>query len=157
VVPTPQIDQRSVLVAGESLHRGPVPTFGTLIHEAAHALAIARGIRDTSRQNRYHNKRFKALAEELGIEVSYSSSLGWSETTVPDKTVARYRRQVDQLTAALKMVRRAEHQGPPRPTSVAVTCGCITFRGAEAAVTEWLEAACTVCGKCGRAFTRKAA
>ena len=76
---------------------------------------------------------------------------------MPDKTVARYRRQVDELAAALKMIRHAEHQGPPRPASVAVTCGCITFRAAEAAAAEWLEAACAVCGRCGRAFTRKAA
>jgi hypothetical protein len=35
------------------------------VHEAAHGLANTRGVKDTSRQGRYHNKRFRALAEEL--------------------------------------------------------------------------------------------
>ena len=35
-----------------------------LLHEAAHALAFARGIKDTSRSgNRYHNRRFANLAK----------------------------------------------------------------------------------------------
>ena len=39
-----------------------------MLHEAAHALATRRGIKDTSAAgNRYHNKRFVALAAELGL------------------------------------------------------------------------------------------
>jgi hypothetical protein len=59
-----------VFVGGEGLARGPADVLGTLLHEAAHALAHVRGIKDTSRQGRWHNTRFKALAEELGIEVA---------------------------------------------------------------------------------------
>jgi hypothetical protein len=40
-----------------------------MLHEAAHALAQVRGIKDTSRRGRWHNARFRALAEELRIEV----------------------------------------------------------------------------------------
>lgn len=58
-----------VFVGGEGLVRGPVEVLATLLHEAAHALADVRGIKDTSRQGPWHNARFKALAEELGIEV----------------------------------------------------------------------------------------
>ena len=37
-------------------------------HKAAPALATRRGIKDTSAQgNHYHNKRFAALAAELGL------------------------------------------------------------------------------------------
>lgn len=46
----------------------------------AHALAHVRGIKDTSRQGRWHNTKFKALAEELGIEVSKDPRIGWSPT-----------------------------------------------------------------------------
>ena len=39
-----------------------------MLHEAAHALATRRGIKDTSAAgNRYHNKWFVALAAELGL------------------------------------------------------------------------------------------
>jgi hypothetical protein len=43
-----------VLVSGEGLRRGAVDVLGTLLHEAAHGLAHARRIKDTSRQGRYH-------------------------------------------------------------------------------------------------------
>jgi len=39
------------------------------------------GVRDTSRQGRYHNARFKTLAKELGLEVRRDPLIGWSVTT----------------------------------------------------------------------------
>ena len=59
-----------IMISGEGLRRTPRDVLGTLLHEAAHALAAARGIKDTSRQGRYHNTNFKMLAEELGITVT---------------------------------------------------------------------------------------
>jgi len=50
-------DRAEVLVSGEGLQRGPTEVLGTLLHEAAHGLAHARKIGDTSRQGRYHNRR----------------------------------------------------------------------------------------------------
>ncbi len=51
-----------------------------MLHEAAHALAARRGIKDTSAAgNRYHNQLFVALAEELGLR----------GPTVPDKITGR--------------------------------------------------------------------
>src|SRR6266542_4043035 len=35
----------------------------TMLHEAGHGLAAARNLKDTSRQGRYHNAKYKALAE----------------------------------------------------------------------------------------------
>src|SRR5690242_5020728 len=61
-------EQRTeIMISGEGLRRTASDVLGTLLHEAAHALAHARGIKDTSRQGRYHNKHFKTLAEELGL------------------------------------------------------------------------------------------
>ena len=70
----------------------PRDVLGTLLHEAAHALAAARGIKDTSRQGRYHNTKYKMLAEELGITVTFDPTIGWSITTVPDATAEDLRR-----------------------------------------------------------------
>ena len=72
-----------VFVGGEGLVRGAADVLGTLLHEAAHALAHVRDIKDTSRQGRWHNARFKALAEEVGIEVAKDPRSGWSPTTLP--------------------------------------------------------------------------
>ena len=42
-----------IMISGEGLRRSAPDVLGTLLHEAAHALAHARGIKDTSRQGRY--------------------------------------------------------------------------------------------------------
>ena len=59
-----------IMISGEGLRRSP-EVLATLLHEAAHALAHARGIKDTSRQGRYHNKQFKNRAEEVGLAVEH--------------------------------------------------------------------------------------
>ena len=69
-----------VLVGGEGLRRGAVDVLGTLLHEAAHGLAAARGVQDCSRGGRYHNGRYRALAEELGLHVAQDGPRGWSAT-----------------------------------------------------------------------------
>jgi hypothetical protein len=79
-------DRAEVLVSGEGLQRGPIDVLGTLLHEAAHGLAYARKIGDTSRQGRYHNRRYATLAQELGLDVGHVQPIGWSATSVPDPT-----------------------------------------------------------------------
>ena len=57
-----------LFIAGELLAAGGRAVLEVMLHEAAHALATRRGIKDTSAAgNRYHNKRFVALAAELGL------------------------------------------------------------------------------------------
>jgi hypothetical protein len=58
-----------VFITADGLAGSATEVLGTLVHEASHAIAFQRGIKDTSRQGRYHNKRFKALAEEVGLAV----------------------------------------------------------------------------------------
>ena len=82
--PEQPTDRPEVLVSGEGLQRGGVDVLGTLLHEAAHGLAYARKVSDTSRQGRYHNRRYAALARELGLDVVHQQPIGWSATSVPD-------------------------------------------------------------------------
>jgi hypothetical protein len=120
-------DRHEVLVGGEGLQRGPVDVLGTLLHEAAHGLAQASDIQDTSRQGRYHNRRYAALARELGLEVASVQPIGWSATTVPDATADTYAGQLEDLAAALVLWRRQEHRtgaGPRSRNLLAATCGC---------------------------------
>jgi len=48
----------------------------TLLHEASHVYAAASGIRDTSRQGRYHNRRFAEIAMQLGLVVEPDQRIG---------------------------------------------------------------------------------
>ncbi|HET9873916.1 MAG TPA: hypothetical protein VFP89_15130 [Propionibacteriaceae bacterium] len=97
-----------LFVGGEGLARGPESVLATLLHEAAHGLADARRIQDTSRQGRYHNTRYKALAEELGLHVTQLTDIGWSGTVLADNTAARYAEELAQLACAITAYRYAE-------------------------------------------------
>jgi len=103
-----------VLVAGEGLSRGAEPVLATLLHEAAHAIADVRGVQDTSRQGRYHNRRYKALAEELGLVVAEQPPIGWSRTTLRPEARDGYATELAVLEPALTMVRAAEARGAER-------------------------------------------
>jgi len=75
-----------------------------MLHEAAHALAAQRGIKDTSAAgNRYHNKRFVALAAELGLcgPDSPDKVTGWSGCTLTDEAAGGYA----EVTAAIDRAR----------------------------------------------------
>jgi hypothetical protein len=68
-----------------------------VVHEAAHALATARDIKDTSRGGNWHNERYKALAEELGLVVSKTDRGGWDNTMAAPALLARFKRQLARL------------------------------------------------------------
>jgi hypothetical protein len=122
------IKHAEVMVSGEGLARTPRDVLATLLHEAAHALAAARGITDTSRQGRYHNKKYAALARELGLDVTATVGFGWTITTVPDTTADQYAGQLDALKDAMTIWRNAEHTpaaAKGRSTNlIAAACSC---------------------------------
>jgi hypothetical protein len=145
-------DRHEVLVGGEGLQRGPLEVLGTLLPEAAHGLAQARDVQDTSRQGRYHNRRYATLARELGLDVASVQPIGWSATTVPDTTAAAYAGQLQELQAALVLWRRQEHRigaGPRSRNLLAATCGCgRRIRVAKATLAE----APILCSLCSQPF-----
>jgi hypothetical protein len=125
---------------------------GTLLHEAAHGLADARGIQDTSRQGRYHSRRYARLAAEVGLDVAHDAKTGWSQTTVGDQLAEAYADVLGGLDAALGLWRYAEQQLPASTGSrnlLACACGCgRKLRVAKAT----LEQAPIVCGACEEPF-----
>ena len=152
-----------ILISGEGLHRDPRAVLGTLLHEAAHALAAARGIKDTSRQHRYHNHQFKILAEELGLAVDHDQRIGWSLTIVPDPTAEIYAGWLVKLHAALTLWRHTEYKGTAgngdgngngNGTSSLLAAACPCGQSIRIAATT-LAAAPVICGACAGGFTPK--
>ena len=95
-----------VLLAGEALHLPADAVFEVLLHEAAHGLNAARGTKDSSRGGRYHNARFKATAEEIGLVVSAMPPYGWAQTSISPETHARYGTEIERLASAMRIARR---------------------------------------------------
>ena len=56
----------------------------TLLHEMCHLYCYENGIKDTSRNYTYHNKRFKATAESHGLVVAHHDKYGWTITSPGD-------------------------------------------------------------------------
>jgi hypothetical protein len=94
-----------LFVGGEGLARQPHEIMATLLHEAAHCLAHVRGIQDTSRQGRWHNREFAKLAAEVGINVERDKRIGYSITSIPDETCMTYMDTILLLTTGLQHIR----------------------------------------------------
>ena len=67
-----------ITVCSEYLYREISEICSTLLHEMVHLYCIESGIKDTSRGNTYHNKRFRDVAEAHGLTVTYDQKIGWS-------------------------------------------------------------------------------
>jgi hypothetical protein len=157
-----------VLLAGEALHLPPAAVFEVLLHEAAHGLSAARGVKDTSRGGRYHNARFRDAAEEVGLLVEPMPPYGLARTTLSPVGQERYAGAVARLGDAMRIARQVEAlsvagagqgQGaegagaePGRSrsrTSALAQCGC--GRKLRMAPTV-LAAGPVLCGLCGAEF-----
>lgn len=144
-------EHAEVMISGEGLRRTPPEVLGTLLHEAAHALAHARGITDTSRQGRYHNRKYALLAAELGLEVKEDTQFGWTVTTVPAATARRYETQLAALADAMTLWREAEHMpgAKKRDTNlVAASCPCGRKIRVAASTLKEAPITCEACSGC---------
>lgn len=66
-------------IAAEALAIPIEETLDTMIHEMVHLYCIKVGIKDTSRNGVYHNKKFKEEAERVGLECYYTGEkYGWN-------------------------------------------------------------------------------
>ena len=91
-----------IMMAAESLTRGAVATWGTLAHEATHALCRERGVQETDKSGRRHNKKFAAMATEaFGLEITEAQTIGWSVTAVPEETAAANAAAIARIEAAI--------------------------------------------------------
>lgn len=93
-------------LASEALAKGAHQVLQTTIHEAAHTLSNVRGVKDTSRQHRYHNGTFRKTAEELGLEHKASTpdkTHGFSFVTLTEATKVKYADLLAELEKELTL------------------------------------------------------
>lgn len=170
-----------MFVAGETLARGAAHTVETMLHEAAHVLARVREIQDTSRQARWHNQRFRALAEELGLEYPRESAhpqVGFSEMILTPGTKEEYATVIDDLDRAIRLCvnlpeflatapegqgggehmphggRKAAGGGGSKTNNVKAVCGCETPRIIRVS-RKVLEEGDIVCARCDQLFQQE--
>lgn len=78
-------------ISAEYLNRPIENIIATLLHEMCHLYAMENNIKDTSNNNRYHNKKFKEIAEQRDLKISCHEGIGWSVTEPTEKLIEMIR------------------------------------------------------------------
>lgn len=73
-------------IVAQYLNRPVADVAETLIHEMCHQYASVHNLQDCSRAGKYHNKLFKSIAENHGLNVAKADSIGWSITSLKVET-----------------------------------------------------------------------
>ncbi|MGH9165173.1 MAG: hypothetical protein ACRDZW_06655 [Acidimicrobiales bacterium] len=166
-----------VLLAGEALHLPPEAVFEVLLHEAAHGLNAARGVRDASRGGRYHNQHYRTAAAEVGLRPRRMDPYGWARTELTPAASETYRESIERIGTEMRLARGlpappgigveggrgGTDNGTPggeeanngereqRPKQRAAECGCAPARKLRMAPSV-LALGPVVCGLCGDSF-----
>ncbi len=143
-----------IKIGAEGLRRHPSDIFGTLVHEAAHGICHVRGINDIT-GGKYHNKKFKRVAEELGLAVKPPSKhLGHSGTVLPEGV---YADAVDALASDLVAYRELPSDPPRQPGTspyAYAKCACRPARSIQS-YRKHFEKADIICGDCQESFVEQ--
>ncbi len=84
----------------------------TLLHEACHVWAQLGGIRDTSRDGRYHNRRFAEIALAIGLAVEKDTVIGHRTPGLSSWARADYAELLGELERGLVLAREPKLRGP---------------------------------------------
>lgn len=96
-------DRPTEVVIGADQLGDPAQVFMILLHEACHVHAHKLGVKDTSRQGRWHNRQFAELAETIGLEVLPSDHVGVWTPRVTDEAALEYGDLMARLAESLTL------------------------------------------------------
>jgi hypothetical protein len=124
-------DRFEIMISGENLRRGADAVAATLLHEAAHARNLAKGILDTDTNGR-HNKLFKCTAEEHGLSCECDRWHGWTKTALTDEGRASWKALIATIERGL--AKSAATAAPtidhlPKPEAPKPVEGGVTITG----------------------------
>jgi hypothetical protein len=142
---------QEIMVSANYFERGARAVLGTLLHEVAHSIDLQNGIQGTSGDG-YHNKKFKATAESLGLTITQAKGIGWSVTEVSDSCAERWAEALALIENGLALMADAEQgkkAGGRNKNLISARCGCDSIIRLSAKV---LEKSAPICQNCGQEF-----
>ena len=77
-------------IAAETLSAPIEEIIDTLLHEMVHLYCRENNIKETSRGGKYHNGRFKALAEKVGLVCVREGQYGWNTVGTGNDALIEY-------------------------------------------------------------------
>ncbi len=151
-----------VLISGETLSHGADQVLSTMLHELVHAMNRNRDARDTSNRGRYHNKVFRAAAEEMLLEVAdLGKPLGHSGTSLTPEARDRYAQELADLVEAIKVARvrkpdeeKEKKAQDPAKKRIKLVCenACTDISIQAGKVVDFLTTNMPVCPECKHAL-----
>lgn len=133
-------------LAAEHLHRPVDGILATWLHEFAHYGNWANGIHDANPNTQYHNGKFKAEAERLGLVVEKTEGRGWAHTTLgPGARELIAKANLDESVFAWCRLNGAAGAGRAKqPTKMKLwMCAC----GTKIRAAKELHIRCEECGE----------
>lgn len=143
-----------VHISSHILAQGARSIMETVVHEAVHSVARARGIKDVSRQGRWHNKRFAAIADEFGLIVERDAKIGHRTPDLADEAVAEYQEAImwiNEATGDLFQTMKPATSKPTKPANT-VKLACPTCGRFFRIGRKQLEIGALMCVPCGEEF-----
>jgi hypothetical protein len=134
--------------------------FVTLLHEACHAWARLNEVCDTSRDGRYHNRRFAEIALIIGLAVEKNTVIGHVTPGLSAWGWAEYADLLGDLERGLVLARQpqAVQAGSGADDTAGQDSASTTSPGvAEAAVSKYVFATCQCRDGRGRPVTIRVA
>lgn len=85
-------DKYELNISAYTIDRSPQEICATLLHEQCHLYCRVNKIKETSNKHRYHNKKFKQIAEAHGLDCEKHEYLGWTITTLSAEGLKYFKR-----------------------------------------------------------------
>lgn len=79
-------------ISAYTINRSPQEICETLLHEQCHLYCRINNIEETSNNHRYHNKKFKQIAEAHGLVCENMGYHGWTKTSLSDEALKYFKR-----------------------------------------------------------------
>lgn len=136
-------------IVPEAMTRTHLEIIQTLVHEMLHVYCAVKEIKETSRGGSYHNKRFKEVAEQHGMEYTHEtpdSKIGFSAVTLTTATlnlIKFWNINKEAFSIARKEFGGAKEKKKSNIRKYVCPCGTIVRASKEVNV---------ICGDCGEPF-----
>lgn len=111
-------------MTAQQLSRPLYEIAATMLHEMCHQYASVNKMQDTSRGGNYHNKLFKKIAEEHGLQVKQAPTIGWSDTSLTNDSQKFIDNFIDEHPDFHLIYRLPVFKGQTLKTSSTRKCVC---------------------------------
>ena len=132
----------SIVLSSHTLQENP---YETLTHETAHYYNFINGIQDTSKNGKYHNKKFKTQAEKMLLEVEKDKQRGFAYTTETTAFKEMLKDFMPSQNAFLIFQNTQEKEIKPKSRLLLFECSCESKIRTARNQDKPLKAVCSYC------------